>query len=60
MKNTAHLKSARLSLIDFIINDPETKMRVGIKEVEERVKDENKNRKINAPLTTEERILLSQ
>jgi hypothetical protein len=47
-------------LIDFIANDPETKMRIGIKESEEKVKNESKNRKLNAPLSTEEKILLSQ
>jgi hypothetical protein len=47
-------------LIDFIMNDPETQMRIGIKESEEKVKNDTKYRKLTAPLSTEEKILLSQ
>ncbi|RXF67963.1 hypothetical protein [Arcticibacter tournemirensis] len=45
--------------INYILNDPETKMRIGIKESEEKFKDEARCSKLNAPLTTEEKVLLS-
>lgn len=66
MKNIVQVMNSPLSqnnidtlLFDAIINDVETKMRIGIKAVEESVKDESKQRRMNAPLTTEERALLS-
>ncbi len=59
MKTSAKNQSNHSPLIKYLLNDPETKMRIGIKEVEERVKNETKNRKINAPLTIEEKILFS-
>lgn len=46
------------TLVEIVLNDPESKMRVGIKETEEMVKDETKKRNLNAPTTTEERIFL--
>lgn len=45
-------------LIDMILNNPESKMRVAIKETEEQVKDESKKRRLRAPITTEEKIFL--
>lgn len=59
MENLTATKNENNTLRDLIINDSETKIRVGIKEVEERVKNETKFRKINAPLTSEEKILMS-
>lgn len=47
------------NLADMIINDPESKMRVAIKAIEELVKAESKFRRINAPLTTEEKVLFN-
>lgn len=46
-------------LEDIIINDPETKMRIGIKRAEEIVKRENVRRRENAPLSTEEKAFLN-
>ena len=46
-------------LADVIINDPESKMRIRIKEIDEIVKKESRKRRLNAPLTTEEKALLN-
>jgi hypothetical protein len=46
-------------LVEVIINDPESKMRVGIKTIDEIVRRESKKHRLNAPLTTEEKILLN-
>ncbi len=66
MKNSLNLGTTlnesdadRNTLINFIFDDPDFKMRVGIKEIEEQVTKETQNRKIKAPLTTEEKIFLS-
>lgn len=47
--------SKHTTLID-LINDSESKMRLGLKEIEERVCKDSKERKMNAPLTIEEKI----
>ena len=47
------------TLADVIKNNPESKMRVGIKNTEEQVSKESKLRKIKAPLTTVEKVLLN-
>ena len=46
-------------IMDCIINNPESKMRIGIKEVDEFVSKETKNRILNAPLSAEEKAFLS-
>jgi hypothetical protein len=56
--STTYNRSSR-SLIDFMINDPETQMRIGNKESEEAVKKATKDRRLSAPLSTEEKVLLS-
>jgi hypothetical protein len=53
------INNKRNFIKEFIVNDSETKIRVGFKEIEERVQDETKTRKINAPLTVEEKSYLS-
>lgn len=47
------------TLIEVIINDPESKMRIGIQAIEDLVKNKSRNRRIHAPLTVEERALLN-
>jgi hypothetical protein len=58
--NSQPPKHVNQSLIEFMLNDPETQMRIGIKESEEKVKNDSRHRKLNAPSSTEEKILLSQ
>jgi hypothetical protein len=43
----------------FVENDEERIIRIGIKEADEYVKNESRERKINAPLSVEERVLLN-
>lgn len=59
MENLTKTHTKNAILRDLILGDHETKVRVGIKEVEERVEKETKFRKIHAPLSKEEKALLS-
>jgi hypothetical protein len=45
---------------DLILNDPDLKRRMDIKRLEEMASNESKSRKINAPLSTEEKAILHQ
>ena len=58
--NSQPTKHVNQSMIDYMLNDPETQMRLGIKESEEKVKSDSRYRKLNAPSSIEEKILLSQ
>lgn len=57
--NNTKVISKEKSLIDSIINSPESKMRMEIKEIEEFVSCETQKRRLNAPLTIEEKAFLS-
>ena len=46
-------------LKELITSNPESQMRIGIKEVEELVSKETKKRKTYAPMTAEEKVFLS-
>jgi len=58
-KNNKTARNIRDIFVNSIINSPESRMRMEIKEIEEYVTSENKNRRINAPLSTEEKAFLS-
>lgn len=52
-------ESSNSVLVDIILNNPESQMRVAIKETEDQVKDETKKRRLSAPSTAEEKIFLN-
>ena len=58
LSKNSHIKDNNNILVEIIINDPESKMRIRIKEIDEIVNDEMRRIKYNAPLTVEEKVLL--